>query len=263
MARVGEADRMPLDIETALGEGVERTIARNGLLLVAILFGISLLNGLAAFGALRRLGAMGMGPFFGGATGPFGGLRHAPTVELSPGTAGALGLLLTLATIVVTIGALRTFVTDETERLPPEAFSRNVVLAVLNLLVGGLVFGIVVGIGFILLVLPGFFLLVSLFFWNVFVVVEDRNFIDGFRSSWALTRGHRWRLFALGVAVLVVTAVVNLLFGLPGVLLPNVLAFTLGQLGSALTTVFTLATVARTYDQLVTLEAEGDPAAAV
>lgn len=261
MARVGEPDRMPLNVETALREGVERTIARNGLILVAMLFGISLLNGLAAFGALRRLGTMGMGHFFGGATGPFGGMRHAPSIGLSPGAASTLGLLLTLATIVVTIGALRTFVTDETERLPPEAFTRNVVLAALNLLVGGLVFGLVVGLGFLLLVLPGFFLLVSLFFWNVFVVVDDRNFMEGFRSSWELTRGHRWRLFALGVAVLVVTAVVNLLFGLPGVLLPHVLAFALGQLGSALTTVFTLATVARTYDQLVTLGTGGDPVA--
>lgn len=257
----GRIGGMPVDIEAAIREGIDRTLARNGLVVAGLLFVISLLNGLLAASFVRRLAPVGMPGGFGGPT-AVGSMPNAPSLGLSAPIAGVLFIALALATLVVTVGAIRTFVTDETERLPTDHFTRNIVLAALNLIVGSIVFGIVVGIGFVLLVVPGFFLLVSLFFWNVYVIVEDRNFIDGLQESWALTRGHRWRLFGLGIAVALITAVVNIAFGIPNAVLPAAAGFVVAQVGSALTSTFTVATVARTFDQLLALGAEAADATA-
>jgi hypothetical protein len=81
------------------------------------------------------------------------------------------------------------------------------------------------------------------------------------RSSWALTRGHRLRLFGLGVAVVVVELVVSAVFGVGG-LVDGVVGVVLVQFGSALTTVFTLATLAAAYDQLLALPAEEETVSA-
>src|SRR5699024_4475307 len=99
-------------------------------------------------------------------------------------------------------------------RLPRELFTRRIGWAVLNTIVGGIVFGIAVGIGFILLVIPGIFLLVTLTFWAVFVAVEDQNFVEGFRSSWKLTKGHRFRLLGLGIAVVAIAVIIGAVAGI-------------------------------------------------
>lgn len=250
---------MPLDIGDALRTGFERTVARSGLMIAGALFVLGVLNGLFTNSLVRATmpspDAMG-GP--GGPLGPGAGMGQAPTmgpaIPVSPIVAGILALLIGIVSVVVTITAIRTFVSAETERVPEEFYTRNMVWAWINVVVGGIVFAIVVGIGFVLLVIPGIFLLVSLFLWNVFVVVEDQNFVEGMRNSWALTGGHRLRLFLLGVIVLVVVAVVNGIFGVAA-FFGGIAGLVVSQIGSALTSAFSLATIAATYNQLTALEA--------
>lgn len=229
---------MTLDIVGVLQRGIERTIARNGLLFIGLFF---------ALGAVSTLVSV-----------PFAGAPGArPAVDGAPIVAALIGLFVSLVSALLFVVALRTFVSGETERIPREHASRNVLWALLNLVVGGVVFAIVVAFGFVALVIPGLFLLVSLFFWNVYVVVEDQSFVEGFRSSWELTKGHRLRLFGLGVLVVIVTSVVNLLFGIPAVVDPLFGAI-VGQAGSAVTTVFTIATIARAYEELAGLDTPED-----
>jgi hypothetical protein len=245
---------MPVDVETALKRGVTRTVARNGLLLAGVLFVVSTINEIVGFGvALWLRGALPMEalpPEF-----PFPGDTSAALFPVNPAAGAVVSLLAGLATIVLTIGALRTFVGDETERLPREHFTENVVWPGLNFVVGAIVFAVLVAFGFVLFVIPGIFLLVALVFWTVYVAVEDRSFVEGMQDSWALTRGHRIRLFLLGFAVAIVGIVVSAVFGvvaIPG----STLGLVVAQVGSALTTVFSLATLAAAYDQLVSLPAE-------
>lgn len=246
---------MPIDIGAALRNGYERTVARNGLLFVVILYVISLLNGLITRSLIPQTMPTGMGgPGPGMGPGP-GVAPAAPSLGLSPIVAGILSLLLAIVSLLVTVAAVRTFVSDETERIPEEYFTHNIVWAVLNLIIGGIIFGIVLAIGFVLLIIPGLFLLVSLFFWNIYVIVEDQSFIEGFRNSWALTGGHRLRLFFLGLIVAVISIVINLVFGIPGIVLPGIIGFLIAQIGSAFIGVFTSATVAQTYNQLTAMEA--------
>ena len=234
---------MSLDIEQALREGYERTIAPNGVILAGVFFVLSGINAVAAAGAGPRYPAMRFGMF---------GRPSTPIIwpELPIPLAGLLSLLASLGTIAVAIAALRTFVTDETETLPEDHFRRRIGWAFLNFLVGAVVFGITVGVGFVLLVIPGIFLLVSLIFWEVVVAVEDENFVESFRRSWQLAQGNRWQLFGLGFVVLLVTLVVNAAFSVPGALVGGFGGVLFAQAGSAVTTVFGSAVLARSYCQL-------------
>lgn len=214
-------------------------------MLMGVLFVLYALNGLLGAG-LTRWNA-GIAP---------GEVMADPTLLVPPVVGGLVSIVLAIAALVVTVGAIRTFVSDETERLPRELFTRRMAWVVANLVVGGIVFAVAVTLGFVALVVPGIFLLVALTFWSVYVAVEDRNFLDSFRDSWTLTGGHRLGLFGLGVAVLIASAVVSAVFGL-GVLAGGVVEILFVQAGSAITVVFTIAVLAAAYR---TLRTEADAA---
>lgn len=235
---------MSIAIGGLLKEGFERTVARNGLLFAAIFYVITVANGVISADVSRELGS-------GGAT-----TSPAPAVGLPLAVAGVLWLVLAVVSLVVTVAAMRTFVSEETERIPREYFTRNVVWAALNLIVGGVLFGIAVGIGLVFLIVPGLFLLVSLFFWNYFVVVEDENFVEAFRSSWTTTEGHRLELFGLGVVVVIIGIVVTIVSAIPVFVLPDAAAFLVQQLGATILQVFAIATAARAYVELTGTDRE-------
>lgn len=236
---------MSVNIGEVVGEGFSRTLSQNGLILLAITFVLVFLNTLLTSTISAELATdsmAGQGQFGAGATGV--------SLPIGLPVAAVLMLVVFVVSIVVGIGALRTFVTDLTEGFPDGAFSRRMVVATLNLLVGFIVFIVVVGIGFILLIIPGIFLLVSLYFWAIFVAVEDTNFIDGFRGSWGLTRGTRLTLFGLGVVIVLITLVVNIVLGIPQLLVGGLVGVAIAQVGTAFTSVFTAAATATAYNQL-------------
>ncbi len=239
---------MSVDIGEAIQEGGSRTITRNGLYFVAIVWVLGVLNALFTNSITRSM--MEDIPGAGQGPAPFGPPTVGPSLGLPPGVAGVLSFVVGLVTVVVSAAAIRTFVTAETETIPGDHFTRNLLWMLVNLIVGGIVFGIAVAIGFVLLVVPGIFLLVSLFFWNLYVVVEDQNFVDGFRNSWALSSGNRIMLFVLGVVVVIVMAVISVIFGVVNAILPGIVGLAIAQIGSAIASVFAIATAARTFVQL-------------
>ncbi|MFC7165652.1 hypothetical protein [Halospeciosus flavus] len=176
----------------------------NGLLLVAISYVLNVVN--AATGP-RTAAFPDQAPFPAGAA--------QPLVPVPLAVDAVLSLLVGVVGMVVTIAALRLFVGEETESLSVDLFTRNGVWALLNFVAGTIVFGIVVFVGFLLLVVPGIFLLTTLFYWPVFVAVEDENFAEALQSSWELTKGSRLRVFLLGVVFFVVAFVVSVVFGSP------------------------------------------------
>ncbi|WP_137288908.1 hypothetical protein [Natronorubrum halophilum] len=232
---------MVFNIIGAMTDGFDRARARNGLLFVAVFAVLAIANALIT--------PANFGPS-AGTTPSFGALGIA---------AGLLSFVLTIATLVTAIVALRTFTSDETETIPREFLRRNIGMATLNAIVGGIIFAALVAVGGVLLLIPGLFVLVTLYYWSVFVAVEDQNFVQAFRSSWALTDGSRLRLFGLGVAVIALALAVNAVVWLPAFLVGGVVALALTQIGGAIVTVYTLATTARAYEQLTTLEHPPEP----
>jgi hypothetical protein len=84
------------------------------------------------------------------------------------------------------------------------------------LIVFGILFGIGVGIGLFLLVIPG---LILLTIWAVTapaIVVEGAGAIESFGRSRELVRGEGWSVFWTIVVVWLITAVITAVFGLIG-----------------------------------------------
>ena len=158
--------------------------------------------------------------------------------------------MLYVLSVVAMAAALRTFVTEETGTIAGEYLTRNLGWMLLNLIVGYVVFVIALWVGFLLLFVPGLFLLVSLYFWFVLVVVEDQNFVEAFQNSWALVKGSRWKLLGLGIIVMVVAWVlIGVPFLLVSVLSPWIFLAVYAVTG-AIYGVFAVATTARAYVQL-------------
>jgi hypothetical protein len=237
---------MAVNVTIILKKAANRSVKRNGLMLMGILFVLSLLSGLLGASIAQYTANQQFVPLE---------VQTNAVFALPPLIAGVLSLLIGLASLVVGIAAIRVFVTDETEQVPREYFTRNMGWAVLNFIVGAIVFGIAVALGFVALIIPGIFLLVTLAFWTIFVAVEDQNFIEGFRQSWGLTRGHRLKLLLLGIVVLLISVVINAIFGV-GFVGGALVGLVLAQVGSAIVTVFSTAALAATYTELTALSAE-------
>lgn len=243
---------MSVDIGRAIEEGGRRTLARNGLYLVAITWVLGVLNSLfgntVARGMFQQIPQGSVPPGM-----PFSPDVVGPTLGLPTGVASLLSFVAGLVGIAVVGLAFRTFASEDTETLPGDRLTRNLGWMWINLLVGWIVFWIVVVIGLVFVVIPGLFLLTALFFWGVHVAVEDENFVSGFQRSWELTRGNRFWLFVLGVVVVIIAAIVTAIFGFADVA-GGWIGLLVGQLGSAFAGVFILATAARTYVQLTAEE---------
>jgi hypothetical protein len=241
-----------LQIVDALSAGIGRLVTRDGLVLAGLFYLVGAASGV--LNALLIPTPAGPGPGAGPAAGP----PPSPEALLPAlGAAFGLSLLAGLVSVALTIGALRAFVTDT--RLSPALVARNLPLAFVNYVVGGIAYGVVVSIGLVLLIVPGLFLMVVLAFWTVFVAVEDENFVAAFGDSWRLTEDSRIRLFGLGLVVVAVAFLVSLPFAAVSAIVglvagggtaAQVLSALVSPAGSAITTVITLGVVTAAYRQL-------------
>lgn len=86
----------------------------------------------------------------------------------------------------------------------------------------GLLYALAVCVGMLLLVIPGFYLMIALMFFWFYAVLERQGALDSLSSSRALVKGHWWRVMAvLSVAGLIyfigiatIVSVLAVLFGL-------------------------------------------------
>jgi hypothetical protein len=79
-----------------------------------------------------------------------------------------------------------------------------------------LLVGIVVAIGFILLVIPGIIFLTMLSVAIPALVVENRRGTDAMGRSWNLVKGHFWHVLGTIVVAAIIAGVIGAIFGLLG-----------------------------------------------
>jgi hypothetical protein len=143
-------------------------------------------------------------------------------------------------------GALVELVQDEHEAREPRPLSRlyaDALGRVLPLLGVSVLVGLGVGLGFVLLVVPGILLWTR---WSVAVpvlVLERVGVVDSMRRSWELVRGRGRSVWWLFVKVLLVVCITQVLVGLGGAMLAGgnrsqTIAFIVSLAASALTTPF-------------------------
>ena len=263
---------MTLDIVQALKKGAERTFTRNGAIIASLIFVTTIITSVASQSMVKMAdlpqSAMQQG------------VQATPLAIGGPvALHGILMALGALASAVITIAAIRTFTSEETDSLPQEYFTRNIGWVLLNTIVGGIVFGIIVGaplIGSLGLgavissfgsIIPlligallgiagavfGVFLAISLLFWNINVAKEDVNFIEAFQESWSMTSGNRINVFALWLSI----GAISFVAGFTGGIVSAPFSMVLPALGalvnlavSAVAAVFGVAVLAQAYNQL-------------
>lgn len=250
---------MSLQIDEALREGFNRTIARSGLILVGVFLVFSIANAVVAQSFSQQMLEFaqqvsdqpiqpgqnaGQTPF---APGP--GQQTPLAVSLPLPVLGLLSLVGAIVAEAIRIVAIRVFASDNTESVPGETVRRRIVLATLNGVVGGFVVYLLTAIGLVLLVVPGVYIALSFFFVRQEIAVADKNFIDALRDSWSLTAGNRWELLGLAVIVFVI----NLIASSPTLVLSfldQTIATLLGIVIGSFTAVFGIAVATRAYTQL-------------
>jgi uncharacterized membrane protein len=73
---------------------------------------------------------------------------------------------------------------------------------------------IVVGVGFILLVIPGIIASIALCFAAYIVIEQGSGPVEALKESAALTKGHRWNLFLFGILAGLLNVAGAILFGI-------------------------------------------------
>ncbi|GGK57038.1 hypothetical protein [Haloarcula sebkhae] len=245
---------MALQIGSALEEAGYRLFSRTGGILLAAFLALivslqALLNTILATTVTR----MGYGEVT--AAMPL-------TFDIPLTVAGAGIAVSSVISLYLTIVSFRTFVAGARTSFPEGAFTRNVPLAMVNVLVGGLVYGLLVFIGSILLIIPGIFAYVVFIFMAPYIIAEDRNFIAALKASYRLTEGDRIALFGL---LFIVVVAAGLFGGVIGLLSPLVLSGPASQLPTVvlqpLLSLYSTAVIAVAFEQL--RESDGRPPSAL
>ncbi|MFC6865091.1 hypothetical protein ACFQGE_16710 [Halomicroarcula sp. GCM10025817] len=173
------------------------------------------------------------------------------TLPLSSVGAGVVGLAALVFGMVLYIAAARAFTRTGPDRgsVTGSLFTRRIGRALVSAVGANIVIGIATFIGFLLLVIPGIFLMVSFAFGLFVIAVEDARLMASLRRSWDIARENRWRLAGLLLLVGVVTGLISSLGSVVSFVSP-----TAGQVVSLLVTtplvVVNYAIIADAYLQL-------------
>jgi hypothetical protein len=259
---------MSLDIGKALRDGVDRTTARNGLALAAVFVVFRLVDAVVTQSLIRVWAEQILNDL----------AENPPSLEGTEVTAAefqeliteirasiaeanqltyldslslpellGLAFLLAIVAEAIRIVAVRVFVSSETESIPADLVTRNLLPAVLNGVVGGIVVGLLITAGLVFLIVPGIFIAIAFLFLRQEIAVEDKNFIDAMSGSWGLTSGNRLELFGLVVFLAVLGIAVSFVLGLLG---GGTVGVVLDTAVSAIVLTYSVAVVSRAYDQL-------------
>jgi uncharacterized membrane protein len=68
-----------------------------------------------------------------------------------------------------------------------------------NAVIANIVVGIIVGLGFVMLIFPGIIFACRLAFVRYLVVDREMDVMDALRVSWDMTRGYGWQIFLMGL----------------------------------------------------------------
>jgi len=69
----------------------------------------------------------------------------------------------------------------------------------LNAVLANLLVGVIVGIGFVLVIIPGIIFACKLVFVPYLVVDRKMQVIEAIKESWRMTNGHAWTVFGMGL----------------------------------------------------------------
>lgn len=266
---------MTFSIEKAIREGIQRTFARNGLLLVGVVIFISVVDvaGGVAIDMIFTRGSWAItaesftSSGFSVTTYSLSGFGEQTEGQgltddligfgfLSASAASVYSIVTTVMWAAFWIIGTRIFASDHTDTIPREFIRHNIGFATLNVVVGRVVVSWLVVIGFLLLIVPGVILSIAMLFVAHAIAIRDEHFVNAMRHSWRLMKPHIIPVLIVGIALAILLVLVPVwlipaaLFGWLFATLPLWLAGLLAVLLDAVLTVLGIAVVARAYAQL-------------
>ena len=272
---------MALNLRKTISDSLSRIATRNGLVLfTALLVGSAVQTELVTLLTTTYLPLTPAVPANPGVPGPAGsslpGIVTAPTTLLGVFTGGVL-------TVPVRLVAVRTFVSNETDRIPEEFVFHRLGIATIHLmgatlaivgtllltLFAALVVAFFASVVFVALtewtgvpdpigdpalltvvvltlLVPSVFVGASLLFTTHEIAVRDKGILDAIYGSWGLTRGVRVQLTGLALLVVLGSGYSP---ATAVEALPPALVAPISTICSTLTTFATLVLVARLYRQ--------------
>lgn len=114
------------------------------------------------------------------------------------GIIGLLALITGVVGFVVTVGFYRVAVDNKAEQTASELLSRgteNYFWTLLNFIAFCIIAFIAIGIGFVLLLLPGVYLAIGLSMGIYLVIIDNQGPIEAFKKSRQLVSGQWWSVF--------------------------------------------------------------------
>lgn len=155
-------------------------------------------------------------------------------------------LVLAVLNEAVLIVAVRSFARQALDGIPGALARRRLPIATLYGFVGGVLLSIAVGVGTLLLIVPGLFIFVGTLFFRQEIAVADNGLFQAISGSWGLTKGNRWTLFGLLVLLWVLGLVVNLIFGA----IPGLVGTVVNVIVTSIVSLYALAVVTDAYVRL-------------
>ena len=114
------------------------------------------------------------------------------------GMAGvAVSLLSFLLSAWLSLGMFRVFLDIFDGKKPSIMVLFSQAGLILYFLGASILYGLMVVVGLVFLVVPGFFLAIRFYFYNVLIVDKELGPIKALKASWNLTKGHWWSIFGL------------------------------------------------------------------
>jgi hypothetical protein len=177
-----------------------------------------------------------------------------------------IGAILSLVASVIYEGMVVSLVRDVQDGrrdLSAGELYRSATPVLGTLLGASILFGIAVGIGFVLLIIPG---LILLTIWSVIapaIVIEKRGAIEAFGRSRELVKGYGWPVFGVVICAALITFVVSIiLLSIAAAIADGpILRIVLGVLASTVTAPVTALVAGVLYYRLLLLK--DDPGAVV
>ena len=213
---------MGLDIGQALREGASRTATKNGLILAAVFAGIALLSAVllqslvfsVAEWSIELLQEIPPGDLDGITQDEYNEMLAEaeqfrdglPLAIAVSGTIAAGGLLaIFVIAEAISIIAVRVFASTNTDTIPGDLATDNILLATINGLVGKIVVWLLIIAGSLFFVLPGIILAVLFYFTRQEIAIKGKNFVQAMADSWRVTKGHRIEVFLIGAVLVIVS----------------------------------------------------------
>ena len=136
------------------------------------------------------------------------------TIGISPGYWISIAVILPVSMCLYGAGVVRIESIAQGSDIGLGASFAAAVPKILAMIIATICFGLVVGIGLVLLVVPGIILLGSMFLFVPAIVLDGKGPVESLTYSHKLVWGNWWRVATIGAIALIIIYVVYLLAGI-------------------------------------------------